>query len=259
MKFVLSCLLVVFLALPILVHSQCYDLSVIDIALDPDPVPIVELNQTTTLSFMFCNDEVEVPNDPSGNTSMSICANNLSPVAAPSGSFASNFEWTEFQECWVGRIPDGKVTPTGCGTISMEFEVTANSTETNPTNGIAINIQPASIIVGNTCFDPDDDFISIITFAADTSISTENQNETQDIHIFPNPVSNTLFLQSDNINATATKFELFDVDGKLVLSATHNLIAGDKESISLASLKPGMYLVKLSPDEHVIVEKLVVE
>jgi len=145
--------------------AQCYEIGFpSEPTFNPDPMDLVEFGGTTTMTVEFCNEESIVPNDPNGNTQMTLCGAKLFPTTAPTGTYAGNFTWFQFDACWIGVIPAGSITPAGCGTIEVEWEATANTSEELPENCVNINVQPAGIIAGSDCFDPEDDAVSGCTF-----------------------------------------------------------------------------------------------
>ncbi|MGD1849012.1 MAG: T9SS type A sorting domain-containing protein [Salibacteraceae bacterium] len=88
------------------------------------------------------------------------------------------------------------------------------------------------------------------TFAA---LSTKQMiGSNPDIQLFPNPTSNTVNV-SNQSNLRLTSIEVYGSDGRLVLmesSTTH--------FISVKTLKPGIYFVKLLSEERLItVKKLI--
>jgi len=162
-KFVLTILFSI--SIISLTNAQCYEIGfatdsdnvIQPVTLNPNPMDLVEKGGVTVSTVTFCNKEDEIPNDPNGNTSISICGAKLFPVSDPSGTYADNFDWFQLDACWIGIIPQAKVTPKGCGTIQITWEATSNTTEENPENCLSVNIQPSGIVTANSCFDPTDD------------------------------------------------------------------------------------------------------
>lgn len=155
--------LILFFALivfcPVL-NSQCYEVGITDppifevivLTIEP-PVYIPQV------IFEFCNEEEEIPNDANGNTTITLCSSDgliaLDPPTPNSG--VDIFEWTLDGNCWIGEIPAGSTTPTGCIDYLIYYDVI------NPelaTNCVDFSIQPAGIVSDNACSDPADDQIS---------------------------------------------------------------------------------------------------
>jgi len=163
------------------ISAQCYEVGFDfdgdgiseDVVFDPAPMDLVENGGTTVSTINFCNEEDEVPNDPNGNMSITICSSKLTADAAPTGTYAGNFEWIEFLGCWIGTIPDGNVTPAGCGTIELVWEATENSDIDTPENCVVFNLQPSGIISGSDCFDTTDDSSAGCTYTVSFSLAVE--------------------------------------------------------------------------------------
>jgi photosystem II stability/assembly factor-like uncharacterized protein len=71
------------------------------------------------------------------------------------------------------------------------------------------------------------------------------------IRLFPNPATNTLFINGLEISAKA---EVYDISGKLLLSKQLN-----ENQIDISSLAKGLYFIKLSTAEGSLVRKFVKE
>jgi len=174
MNHILSFILIAFVTFPSAIFTQCYNISVSEISFDPDPILPVEENGMTTMTVIFCNEQDEVTNDTIGVTNIAICAYNLLATEPPFGSYASNFEWVRFLDCWFGTIPQGNTIPVGCGTIKLKYIVTKNSSRCSPKNKVLINLNPSSLISENVCNDSEDDSVCGTTYT---------QSSNQSIHV----------------------------------------------------------------------------
>ncbi len=80
-------------------------------------------------------------------------------------------------------------------------------------------------------------------------------------NLYPNPASNTVFIEIDGLEATKYKIEIADIIGKTHI--TQNFIANAagflKEKIDISSLKNGIYFVNITYMNQNKVLKLVVE
>lgn len=82
--------------------------------------------------------------------------------------------------------------------------------------------------------------------------SLSSQPFTQpNIRIYPNPVSDILYFESDN--AMIIKIVLFDISGRKVLEQNQT------DNISVSDLQKGSYILKLSTDKGVQTEKIIVK
>ncbi|MEZ5082269.1 MAG: T9SS type A sorting domain-containing protein [Bacteroidales bacterium] len=68
------------------------------------------------------------------------------------------------------------------------------------------------------------------------------------LNIYPNPASNTVFVELINNNAATGKLELYDVSGKLVTEYDQNIVAGGIE-LDIQKLNDGFYFLTLTNQE----------
>ncbi|MCB0452883.1 MAG: T9SS type A sorting domain-containing protein, partial [Aequorivita sp.] len=78
-----------------------------------------------------------------------------------------------------------------------------------------------------------------------------NQNQLDNISLYPNPASSTINLK----NAENANVQVFDVLGKLILS--QNNIAVDAQ-INVSQLQAGTYFMKISKDNLITTKKFVI-
>ncbi len=79
------------------------------------------------------------------------------------------------------------------------------------------------------------------------------QNEINGLKVYPNPVKNgNLFITSDSNNAKAVV--IYDIIGKQVVNTTIT-----NQPVNVASLKAGIYVVKITEDGKTATRKLVIE
>jgi pectate lyase len=88
------------------------------------------------------------------------------------------------------------------------------------------------------------------------SFSNEAINEAQalDFLLYPNPVKSSLVVEFANSLSEQTLVQLFDISGRLVLS---NYAEGEKQTIDVAGLKSGMYIIKVSNSHKSITKRFV--
>ena len=101
-------------------------------------------------------------------------------------------------------------------------------------------------------------FYSILFFALFSLSATAQDNKSQPIAIeglsfYPNPVSNgKIYITSkSSLDKDVT---IFDVLGKKVLQATLN-----SKELNIASLSPGVYIIKIREGEATATRKLIVK
>ncbi len=87
---------------------------------------------------------------------------------------------------------------------------------------------------------------------ADTNLSVK-QNEIEGLSIYPNPVTKgTLYITSNS--ASAKSVAIFDVLGKQVLNAKTS-----NNAVNVASLKGGVYILKITEEGKIDTRKLIIE
>ncbi|HET8963172.1 MAG TPA: T9SS type A sorting domain-containing protein, partial [Chitinophagales bacterium] len=91
---------------------------------------------------------------------------------------------------------------------------------------------------------------SVIVYQIFNDIPDLNENN---IRIYPNPVSNYLFIKSE---MQIDKLELMDMYGKSMLSFTHvsNIIEVDTRDFT-----PGVYLLKIQKNDAQLIEKIIIQ
>jgi hypothetical protein len=75
--------------------------------------------------------------------------------------------------------------------------------------------------------------------------------------IYPNPATDQLTLEFDEILNENTSIKLLDITGKLVYSETLNNTGSLSHTINLSSLRKGLYLIRISNDEYSVTEKVI--
>ena len=76
-----------------------------------------------------------------------------------------------------------------------------------------------------------------------TTLSSNDFSFKNKVNIFPNPASNTLFI--DNIQKQIQKIEFFDLQGRLIITINENK---DKYQIDISNLITTTYLIRLSTE-----------
>lgn len=84
------------------------------------------------------------------------------------------------------------------------------------------------------------------------TLSINNASILDELHIYPNPTQNTLFIEVRNINNA--KIEVYDMLGKTQLS---QLLSGTVNTINTEKLTTGIYLLRLISDEGTISKKII--
>lgn len=174
-------LLTIPLFLSVFVYGQNYNPFVAQGIVSPSPLLDVASNGTGQLSFIVGNSGddplVLVANDSmilTINLSNGV-PNNLNPLAALGGSFASYFNWTynAGSNSYTGvqnQTMPGALDPVtfGAGYITIEYKVTSNSVSSNPQNGFIVTVTPPAYT--NTINTVNDDQVSSYTWTIPSCI-----------------------------------------------------------------------------------------
>lgn len=91
-------------------------------------------------------------------------------------------------------------------------------------------------------------------------VGLENQAESLEVALLPNPASEVVRLQLNMPSAAQALVQLTDLQGRELLKTTHSLDAGMQTvSLDLSNLMNGLYMVNIIVDGQVITKKLMVE
>ena len=93
-----------------------------------------------------------------------------------------------------------------------------------------------------------DPTINIFTFGTLSIVD----NSIKGIKIYPNPVSDVLYIQNENV--AISRMELYDVQGKQLFSMVDNL-----NQINVEYLNNGIYFLKIVSDNGTITKKIIVK
>lgn len=80
----------------------------------------------------------------------------------------------------------------------------------------------------------------------------------EQVNIYPNPATNTVTFETSEL-VGQTNLEIFDVQGRLIKTATWNLNKQDTNSLSLVTYAKGVYFYKIINGQQVLQGKLVKE
>ena len=100
------------------------------------------------------------------------------------------------------------------------------------------------------------DSINIQIIDPDSLLNSEENLESSKIEIFPNPISETIYIRSKDIEIQ--EFQLLDTQGRTILQSTQSSTS-DLSEYSIGNISSGIYYVKLLTEQGVIIEKVVVQ
>lgn len=135
----------------------------------------------------------------------------------------------------------------------------------NPTNshGFMLALQTESlyrsVIFGSSeCSDPTNRPKLEIEFLrptnSDVTSLQENQLSADQFNIYPNPVSDILYIENTS-SASHIKISILDVQGKEILNDSYN--SGESIALDMRPLNTGIYIVKLANENSVVFKKAI--
>ena len=87
-------------------------------------------------------------------------------------------------------------------------------------------------------------------------VSTEYVNESLEINLFPNPVSDQLFVDIDNLGSNNATIQIYNTIGELIQRTTTN---DSRTAIALPNLIGGLYICEVRVEGKVKVGKFIVK
>ncbi len=73
--------------------------------------------------------------------------------------------------------------------------------------------------------------------------------------IYPNPANNLITITNANINAGQAEINLYDADGKKIISS---IMTGNIQQINTASIAAGTYVVKILTNKNEVIQKIII-
>jgi hypothetical protein len=103
----------------------------------------------------------------------------------------------------------------------------------------------------------DEEVVENIRLERISTINTINTSESQDINIYPNPAERFITVESEHEFSMNTRFDIYGIDGKIILSKTLNHPAHEV-TLDMQNFGQGIYLVNILGERQRIVRKIVV-
>ncbi len=93
------------------------------------------------------------------------------------------------------------------------------------------------------------------------TVSNKNLFKTNmEVNVFPNPAQNILNIQVLNDKSADASVRILTIDGKEMMDKSFRVVDGlQTMSVNVAGLPAGMYFVKVSTDEGIVVEKVMIK
>ncbi|MFH6991962.1 T9SS type A sorting domain-containing protein [Flavobacterium sp. FlaQc-48] len=141
-------------------------------------------------------------------------------------------------------------TTTQASTLTLVFAEAAGTAKIDGTNYTATaGIISISVPAGNhTIAKKDTANLFYMKTAYTTNLGLGQNFETNKLIVYPNPVTNQMFISADN----AQKVEVYNLLGTLIKT-----VEKDIESIDLSHLTAGHYIVKITTDQGTVTKKII--
>lgn len=93
---------------------------------------------------------------------------------------------------------------------------------------------------------------------SDTTVNiNENKTGLNKIDVYPNPTSETLYIDfPNNYNLKKTSIKLLDLNGRITFDFEP---LSYKNQFSMSTIKPGLYILKIQSDKFFITEKIIIQ
>ena len=138
--------------------------------------------------------------------------------------------------------------PSFTGTVKLSVGTTSGATTTYTAVGGIVTA--ASLPAGTYVINKGGTANLFYIKTAFGTLGLENNLQAANLALYPNPVTNTIFLSSSN--QRIVKVLIYSMTGALVKS-----IEKDVETIDVSNLSPGGYLVKVSTDQGTFAKKII--
>mgnify|MGYP002861351337 CR=1 FL=1 len=194
-------------------------------------------------------------------------------VASSSSGFADVYGHTIVRHTGMGSetikwvrtdntLPDAEWTSAVCDIISCrgpEVDTGSFQIGNQDTGNLSFHFYPKNIR-GNGSMkvkfyraDNPLEFVEVVIMCQAWQATSVNSTSALSLHVYPNPVKDQLFVQSD---ISVAKLEITDATGRLVL--TDNWL-NNGQSVDISALVSGIYTIRLIGDNQVYVQNFVKE
>ena len=86
--------------------------------------------------------------------------------------------------------------------------------------------------------------------------SVKNITDDWQVHLFPNPANNSIWLQTENVNGPVN-LELFNSLGRIVYAQSYEMVSEEKLRLDISNYNPGLLLVKVYYGEESKILKVI--
>ncbi len=110
------------------------------------------------------------------------------------------------------------------------------------------------VIVGATSHQCANTGFALVRLTAEEENISVNEKVINNMHLFPNPTSDYLTIQTESLDLENTTIAVLDLTGKVLSSMN---LTEEKTTISLANYSSGVYFIKIQSGKNIYVEKAV--
>jgi hypothetical protein len=147
-------------------------------------------------------------------------------------------------------------TLTGMAMSWANFSINFNYLSSNVPDSCIIELRSS----GNTPTDQDYLWVDNLAFAGSVTGIKDEQTIINNMVVYPNPGSDILIVSLDLKDASQTKLELTDIQGKVILAKKLGVIQGEsKQSIDVSSISKGSYFVRVTTEKGTEVKKIIID
>ncbi|MBE9466689.1 MAG: T9SS type A sorting domain-containing protein [Bacteroidetes bacterium] len=133
--------------------------------------------------------------------------------------------------------------------------VVATANDTNATVVIVDATElPGSTVVTVTAEDGVTEMVYTINFTVATGIFNISQ---KDINIYPNPSNGIFNVELEGTSSDNVNIEILSLDGKVLYNKV--FINSDNIDIDVSTIQKGLYFIKLTVNEEIIIQRIIIE
>ncbi|MCK5855944.1 MAG: PKD domain-containing protein [Bacteroidales bacterium] len=105
---------------------------------------------------------------------------------------------------------------------------------------------------------PDEDSASFVVDGKNivAGISTKPRLLSK-VTIFPNPVKNDLYIQSNTDHSIDLEIEIFDIQGRVIISKKNYICTHEQKRINVSNLTKGLYFIRLQSHDSQLIKKFI--
>lgn len=94
-------------------------------------------------------------------------------------------------------------------------------------------------------------FFSLDNFTTQLTVGVNELSTISDVHLFPNPATDKIYLQFNQKNNERSVLNIFDIMGGLVKTEVLEPVSGwNNQTLDLSSLKSGIYFIEIKHGEY---------